>query len=523
MRTLLSGACAAVVAAAGLVSAAPQASAAPPPAAFVPPPVVWGPCTQPALVKAGAECGTVEAPLDYAAPDGEKVRLAVSRVRHTSAEADYQGPILVNPGGPGGSGLSMSLLGGRVPDKVGARYDWIGFDPRGVGDSRPALRCDPGYFGYRRPAYVPDGWESEAVNRRRAADYAAACGKAGGSLLRHLKTVDTVRDMETIRRALGVEQINYYGFSYGTYLAQVYATMYPQRIRRMVLDGVVDHRHVWYQANLNQDVAFERNIRVFFAWIAHNHKVFKLGTKGAAVAKLYNDTREALAKEPAGGAVGSSEFADAFLNAGYSQSWWNRTAAAFSRWVHHKDAAALKGLYDSAVTVDDDNSYAVYVGVQCTDVQWPADWVTWRKDTWDTHAKAPFYTWANTWFNAPCLTWPAPPGTPVAVDPAKAPPVLLISEEWDGATPYEGALEARRIFPNSVLVSSPEGTTHSSSLRGNACVDNRIADYLRTGALPPRKPGGESDITCKPAKKPDASMTALASDVKDPWEILPPR
>ncbi|WP_229789865.1 alpha/beta hydrolase [Pilimelia terevasa] len=503
------------VAVAGLTFASP-AAAAPAPAAAVD----WQPCTVESLAKAGAECGYVEAPLDYAAPDGEKIQLAVSRIRHKTPDAQAQGPILVNPGGPGGSGLTMSLLGGRVPAKVGEAYDWIGFDPRGVGSSKPALTCDPNYFTYNRPEYLPTTPEIEQANLAKAAGYSQACGKVGGRLLEHAKTTDTVRDMETIRKALGAEKINYYGFSYGTYLAQVYATMYPERIRRMVIDGVVDHRNVWYRANLNQDVAFEGNIQQFFAWIGRNDKVFGLGASGGEVSKRYYATRAALAGKPAGGLIGPSEFADAFLPAGYSQSRWNAIAKAFSLWANKQDAAAIKTAYDNANGPGDDNGYAMYAATQCTDVQWPQKFKTWRVDNWATHKKAPFYTWANAWYNAPCLTWPAKAGQPVEIDPAQAPPVLIISEEQDGATPYEGALEARRIFPNSSLISSPGGTSHSTSLRGNLCVDNPIAEYLRSGTLPARQPGGESDLQCKPAKKPVASMTAFAP-ADDPLEIMP--
>ena len=145
--------------------------------------------------------------------------------------------MLVNPGGPGGSGLVYSILGAFVPGDAGAAYDWIGFDPRGVGASVPALSCDPDYTAGPRPRYEPTTLRTEAAWLKKAAGYALDCGRAGGRLLGHLKTTDTVADMDAIRQALGEEQLNFYGFSYGTYLAQVYATQHPDRVRRMVLDG----------------------------------------------------------------------------------------------------------------------------------------------------------------------------------------------------------------------------------------------------------------------------------------------
>ena len=117
--------------------------------------ITWGPCRGAALAQAGAECGSLAVPLDHSTPQGAKITLALSRVRHTSPASTYQGVMLVNPGGPGASGLNLALIGADVPQHAGDTYDWIGFDPRGVGASKPALSCVPGYFGPRRPPYIP--------------------------------------------------------------------------------------------------------------------------------------------------------------------------------------------------------------------------------------------------------------------------------------------------------------------------------------------------------------------------------
>ena len=230
--------------------------------------ITWGACTSPTLVAFGAECGMLSVPLDYARPSGAKIQLAVSRVVHTSPDEDYQGIMLVNPGGPGGSGLIYSVLGAFVPGDVGSTYDWIGFDPRGVGDSVPALSCDPDYTAGPRPPYDPTTLRIEFAWLVKSAKYAIDCARNGGFLLGHLKTTDTVADMDAIRQSLGADKMNFYGFSYGTYLGQVYATLHPDLVRRMVLDSNVDPRTVWYQANLDQDPAFEITINKFFDWVA---------------------------------------------------------------------------------------------------------------------------------------------------------------------------------------------------------------------------------------------------------------
>ncbi|HET6502743.1 MAG TPA: alpha/beta hydrolase [Amycolatopsis sp.] len=489
------------IAAAGLLTggfvAVPAATAATPD--FTPAPITWGPCTTTSLIQAGAQCGYLQVPLDYTQPDGAKISLAVSRVVHTTAQS--QGVMLVNPGGPGGSGLGLSVLGKYVPDHAGDSYDWIGFDPRGVGASKPSLSCDPNYFGYDRPSYVPSTPQLEQAWLNSTKGYAAACAK-NGALLQHMKTTDVAQDMESLRKALGQQQINYYGFSYGTYLGQVYASLYPQRVRRMVLDSNVDPRAVWYQANLDQDVAFDRNIKIYFDWIAKYDSVYHLGTTGDAVEQLWYAQQSALARKPAGGVIGADEWSDIFLQAGYYRFGWEDLANAFSGWVHKGDWQTLKSLYDSTDTPGNDNGYAVYDAVQCTDVQWPTNWNKWRADNWRTYASAPFETWGNAWYNAPCVSWPAPAGKPVNINGTKVASALLIDETLDAATPYEGSLEVRKLFPNSSLIAEPGGTTHADSLSGDACVDDQVAGYLATGKLPARKPGNQADTTCAPLPDP---------------------
>ncbi|ALE80676.1 peptidase [Pseudonocardia sp. AL041005-10] len=481
---------------AGPALAAPAPPAPPPPGQGI----TWGPCTSPSLQQAKAECGFLKVPLDHAQPAGKKIEIAVSRIRHTVPQAQYQGVVLVNPGGPGGPGLGLSRLGSAVPKNAGAAYDWIGFDPRGVGTSRPALSCDPDYGGYARPDYRPENGAEKAWLPKAEA-YARACGKAGGDLLAHLRTEDTVRDMDLIRRALGAMQINYYGFSYGTMLGQVYATMFPDKVRRMVLDGVVDPRDWWYRANLNQDVAFQRNIETFFDWVAKNDATYHLGTTGDAVEKRFYDLAAEFRKAPLGGRIGSSEWTDIFLRAGYNVGEYTSVADAFVAGTK-KDAAALKAAYDQAGSPTDDNNYAVYLATQCTDAPFPHDWATWKRDNTATDRKAPFETWGNAWYNAPCRDWPVKPGPAPKVAGTLRTGPLLISETYDGATPYEGALQARRTFPGSSLVEGVGGHTHSSSLSGIACTDDTVADYLLTGALPKRTGGDRSDRQCPPLPPP---------------------
>jgi pimeloyl-ACP methyl ester carboxylesterase len=479
------------------------------------PKIVWGDCTSASLLAINAECGLLSVPLDHAKPAGKKIQIAVSRVKALVPANQRQGIMLGNPGGPGGSGLSMAALRDVVPDGAGRSYDWIGFDPRGVGESKPAISCVPDYYVGPRPDYTPQHRRAtlspaEKAWLARSKSYAQACGRKHGELLKHMRTVDMVRDMDLIRAAFGEKKINYYGYSWGTYLGQAYATMFPGKVRRMVFDGNVDPRGVWYAAQLEQDKAFEKVIQRFFAWTAKWNKVYKLGATPAAVRDRYYAELAKLRAKPVDG-IGPAEWGDAFLRAGYAESLWPQTASAFAAAARDGDFTLLKLAYEMAETPGDDNGFAVYNAVQCTDAPWPRDYVKgWRADGFATAAKAPFMTWGNVWYNTPCIYWPAPAGKPLTIDGSKAPAILLVNTTGDGATPYRGALHVRKLFPKSRLVAEKGTTTHSNSLNGNMCVDNVVAAYLATGKLPVRKAGDVADRVCPPSEAPDPGPAELA-------------
>ena len=500
-----------------LVVAQPAQASAPPNAAaasgYQPAAIDWGTCENPTLAFYGAQCGYVIVPLDYQDPEGETIQLAVSRLKHSVPDDQYQGIMLVNPGGPGGSGLIYSILSLFVPNGAGAAYDWIGFDPRGVGSSVPSLSCDGDYFSNPRPQYIPYTSSLENTWLDRSKGYAQACTAAGGDLLNHLKTTDSVQDMDSIRAALGEQQLNFYGFSYGSYLGQVYSTLYPDKVRRMVLDGVVNSTRVWYQANLDQDIAFDRNMDVYFRWLAKYDDVYGLGTDWRKIKLDYYLQYAKLTANPAGG-FGPDELNDVMLSAGYYVYDWAAIGDAFAKLVNDGNYEPLLARYESGNPQGPgaDNGFAIYAATQCTDVQWPQKWRTWKRDNWAIFARAPFLTWSNVWYNAPCLYWSAPAGSPVAVNGSAAPAILLISETKDAATPYSGALKARQLFPRSVLVEGVGWTTHSGSLSGVSCTDDTIANYLATGDLPARVSGNRSDVQCDPVPQPDprAAATFLA-------------
>ena len=238
-------------------------------------------------------------------------------------------------------------------------------------------------------------------------------------------------------------------------------------------------------------------MKIWFEWLAEYQDVYHLGATGAEVEALWYKTRDALGSNPADGVIGPAEFTDAFLGAGYVQFLWPSLGTAFAAWVNDGDASGLIENYSY-----DDNSYAMYLATECTDAKWQTRWPPVRAQNTRQNRTSPFNTWGNAWFNAPCMTWPATPSKPVRVDGRRVAPILLIDETLDGATPFEGSLEARRLFPNASLIALPGGTSHAISPSGNECLDTQIAAYLKDGTLPARKPGRGPDATCDPLPRP---------------------
>lgn len=468
----------------------------------VAPAIRWRQCT-PSL-GAGVKCGRLVVPLDHDVPSGPTISLAVSRKLHTKGPG--RGAIFTNPGGPGGSGTYLAGYGQDVPDEVGLTYDWYGMDPRGVGDSRPAISCDGRYFGLDRPDYVPSTAKRMRYWRHKTTGYAKDCGSSAAKrLLPHMRTKDNIADYEALRKAIGAKEITFYGFSYGTYIAEVYATLHPGKIKAMVLDGVIDPQRVFYKSNLDQDRAFQKTEEKFFAWVAKYHGTYHLGTTAKAVYRTYRQLRAKVAKHPVKG-IGPSELDDAVLPAGYYNLTWLDVGRAFAALSNRGKAGGIKALYrgGSPIGKGADNGYAVYLATECTDAPWPDDFARYRRDNWRIHKRAPFYTWGNGWFNAPCRVWPAASGPRIHVTgKGLRAPVLLVSETLDAATPYAGALKTRKIFGTSRLVAGVGGTSHAVSLFGVACTDNTIANLLRSGHLPKRQSGDRADKRCKPLAPPN--------------------
>ncbi|MFE1910846.1 alpha/beta hydrolase [Streptomyces anandii] len=473
----------------------------------------FGPCPHAGDMPGTMRCGTVEVPLDYAHPDGRRIRLTVSRAAATHKDphnskrrVPRKGALVFNPGGPGGDGMSFPLIG-LLPEwkRAAAAYDLVGYAPRGVGRSAPLSCEDPKVF-LKAPTAAPVN-PSAAYKKKRAAEarsYASGCARRAGGALRYYNSLNNARDLEVLRAALGEDRLTFMGGSYGTYLGALYATLFPSHVRRMVLDSAVnpDPARIWYRDNLDQSAAFERRWADLRRWIARYDGAYHLGRTARAVRASYERARDRLAARPAGGTVGPGQLQGVFLAAGYDDAYWPGAAAALSAYLRG-DEKPLTGLAAPyrAGAAEAENAAAVYTAVECNDAPWPTDFRVWDRDNTSLARVAPFETWDNVWTNLPCAYWPAPRQRPLDVrtGPGELPPTLVLAAERDAATPYSGALELRRRLAGAVLVTERGAGTHGIAYGPNRCVNAYVDAYLLEGRLP----GRDADCAPRPEPRPD--------------------
>ncbi|MFF3252753.1 alpha/beta hydrolase [Actinacidiphila glaucinigra] len=468
----------------------------------------WAACPADWGIASPVECGWVTVPVDYAKPYGKTIKIAVDRVGNTGTAAERQGALIYNPGGPGGSGMRFPL---RVTTKnpiwaaTAKAYDFVGFDPRGVGHSAPISCADPQEFVKAPKADpVPDSEADKRAQRKLAAEYAEGCKeRTGAAMLSQMTTANTARDLDVVRAALGERKLNYLGVSYGTYLGAVYATLFPSHVRRMVVDSVVNpsRDQIWYQNNLDQDVAFEGRWNDWKAWVATYDSVYHIGNTPAKVQAQWEKLRATAKAHPIGGVVGPAELLGLFQSAPYYDSSWAAVAGIWSAYLGGDTQAlvdaAAPDLSDTAGNISSENGNAVYTAVECTDAKWPRDWRTWDRDNTRLHAKYPFLTWSNAWMNLPCATWGVPQRTPVEVRTGHGlPRVMIVQSTRDAATPYTGAVELHKRLKGSLMITEKGAGSHGVTGLVNPCVNDRVTGYFVTGRL------DRSDVTCAPHAAP---------------------
>jgi pimeloyl-ACP methyl ester carboxylesterase len=467
--------------------------------------VLWSPCEGGRF-----DCATVPAPLDYDEPNGAHILLSLIRLPATDP-ARRIGSLLVNPGGPGGSGVDLVLGFGEflAPD-IRARFDIVGFDPRGVGRST-ALRC----FGTPRQ-WGPASWAElpltpAGVDVVAAADgyLADACAQRGGQIMNHMSTADVVRDMDLLRAGLGDDRLTFLGWSYGSMLGTTYANLFPDRVRAIVIDGVLDPIAWTTGGPGQQNLPFSTRLRSDSGAMATLGEFFRLcdlagddcafsGNSAARFAALRTRLLAGPIQVTVDGETFPFTYTDlifSMLGALYSPFAWPFAAEFLAQVEESASApalgAALARLRTSLGYVNKrgfpryPNFLESFPGVACSDSDNPDSHADWFAAAESAEAKYGYFGRAWTWVSSICAVWPGQ-----AEDRYTGPwnartanPVLVVGNYFDPATRYQGAQTVAGLLPNSRLLSYA-GWGHTVYWGVSTCIDAAVNAYLINGILP---------------------------------------
>lgn len=434
-----------------------------------PAPVVWAACG------GGFRCATLTVPVDYRDPGGPTLDLALIQ-QPARKPAQRIGTIVVNPGGPGAPGVRRIRRGFAVADEVADRFDLVGFDPRGIGDSTP-ITCGSTVPAFRALDLAPDTAEEQTALEAGAAAVAAECARTEGPRLAHLGTMDVVRDVEVLRMALGEAQISFYGLSYGTLLGLLWAEAYPTSVRSMVLDGVVDPEDGGVGTSASQLAAIDRTFSDIAAACAAARSC--PATADGGVAAAY-DALAARLEAGAGAAakVGPTQLAYAFFRATYGSEHWPDLWAALHDGLH----GDLSGVRSMATSFTGLVSYAPFTLITCLDAPHDSGPERWRESAAAAAELSPRFGATLSNELLPCAYLPIASLVPHRVRAPGTPPILVVGSTGDVATPYEQAVSVADHLDHGVLL-TVELEGHIA-LGASECADEAVARYLVDGTAP---------------------------------------
>lgn len=430
------------------------------------------------------ECATLDVPLNYQEPDGKSLGLELVR-RPAEDPSKRVGSLLVNPGGPGGSGIDFAE-NFSLPADVTEHFDIVGFDPRGAGRSAP-LDC----HSHLQEMYDADPTLATAADRAAylevSQEYVDECAAKEKDVLPYLGTLNVARDMDRIRAAVGDKKLNYLGYSYGTSIGQMYAQLFPKKVGAMVLDGVVDTQLTGLQGADQQAKGFDRALEAYFA-DCRSQTSCPLGKKprdrlAALVASA--ERRDIPAPEvdrPASPGVVQLAIGDAL----YSKSAWPVLSTAIKDGLDG-DGSRLVNLADEYLQREGDGSYGngfdVYFAVSCLDSAWPRKPAKVFANARATGARYPLVGEGLVNDYVRCALWPVAPQPLPELTAPGSPPIVVISTTRDPATPYESGVKVADRLPEGVLISN-DGDGHTVYAQGKPCVDDAVNRYLVDGTPP---------------------------------------
>ncbi len=440
------------------------------------------------------QCARVQVPLEYDEPNGRTASIALLR-RPASDPTSRIGSLLINPGGPGASGMTAaaSMAGAVEGTELGRRFDLVGFDPRGVGASEPAIDCrttaeqDAERLDLDLDTSPAGVAQTEAEERH----YAQLCAeRVGEEVLANVGSADVARDMDVLRAVLGDEKLTYLGYSYGTRIGTEYAEQFPDNVRAMVLDGALDPDEPLVESLVNQGAGFQGSFDAFINWCLPRQSCWTDGPVPATEAQ-FQDLIAPLAQQPL--PVGNrqlsySDAETATVQALYSDQLWPVLDEGLNG-LQRGDGSvmlALADLYYQRDSTGYTNSEDAFTAIRCVDDPPIKNRAAFREADRRYRDVAPFLDDGSPPSAARdvCAFWPVPAtDEPGVLQVEGLTPPLVISTTGDPATPYEAGVALADALGGRLLTF--EGNQHTVALQGVECIDTAVTRYLVDGTLPP--------------------------------------
>lgn len=462
--------------------------------------IQWGPCesgpSDQVRIPERAECGMLSVPVDWDdvdAPDGDVAQIALLRIKATGEKI---GSLVINPGGPGESGKnSAATMSTSLPAELLERFDLVGFDPRGVAGSTPAVWCNSDADHDRLRAdnvveYTPEG---VAHLEKLTREFVQRCvDKVGKDFLANVGTASVVKDLDALRAALGDEKLTFLGYSYGTRIGASYAEEFPQNVRAMVLDGAIDPNADPVEADVRQAAAFQKAFDDYATDCAIDPDC-PLGTDPAKAVDVYHSLVWPLVDKPAETAdprkLSYNDSVVGTILPLYSPGLWRHLTVALREIKEGKGDTmlALADLYMGRNAQGHyNNGTDVRIAVNCVDKPAVTDRAKLVEQDRRVREAAPFMSYGEFTGLAPmstCGVWPVPPTTtPHEISVNGLPPILVISTTNDPATPYQAGVDLARQLGGTLVTF--EGTQHTVALQGDSCVDDIVTRYLVDVTVP---------------------------------------
>jgi pimeloyl-ACP methyl ester carboxylesterase len=436
------------------------------------------------------ECTRVRVPLDWSKPSGEVIEIAVNKL---PASGTSIGALVVNPGGPGASGLEFARAADQVFGKaVLQAYDIVGFDPRGVGQSDPVTCLRDSQL---EPYLASDGTPDSPAELTSAVagqeNFGKACQQNTGALLAHVDTVSAVKDLDVLRAVLGDDLLGFYGASYGTYMGAWYGQLFPWRVGRMVLDGAIDPTLSAAQYVEGQSEGFQRAMKAFVRDCQSQGECPLTGSLSDGLAQIGELVTRAdsapLRTDDPGRVLTQSLMTTGIAQALYASQLWPSLTIALSN-AKTGDGTGLLALADAYLQRDARGHYgqvnSANPAIYCLDLGETRTPQQIGADAAKVQAQYPPLGGAIAWSALSCASWPLKPTVPRQKLTAEgAAPILVLGTVDDPATPYEWAQALASQLSSGHLVTW-EGSVHTAYRKGSECVDDATETYLLTGALP---------------------------------------